>query len=89
MFICNIYKGINNSDQARLELGLKQAFIIADIDKTGNITMEELLSVFKKSGVQKSFKGKNVPRVVGMENTMALLLGLVGSDQGMFIKYLY
>ena len=77
------------AERVRNELGLKQAFLAADANGNGSVSVEELLAVIKKGsgGGQKS-KGRRIgqPRgAVNMEDTVALLKsyasdGAAGTD---------
>ena len=75
--------------RARTELGLKQAFLAADTDRSGSVSVEELLAVIKQSGVKVQKPKPQMGRtgqtrgVVGMEDTFALLLGLAGDTVNM------
>jgi hypothetical protein len=75
--------------RARTELGLKQAFLAADTDRSGSVSVEELLAVIKQSGVRVQKPKPQMGRtgqtrgVVGMEDTFALLLGLAGDTMNM------
>ena len=70
------------AEKARIELGLKQAFQAADGDNSGNISVTELLDVIKKTGAAKGpSRGRPPPfgsKMVGLEDTTALLLSLAG-----------
>ena len=74
------------AEKARIELGLKQAFQAADGDNSGTISVSELLDVIKKTGAAKGpSRGRPAPfgsKVVGMEDTTALLLSLAGEGVG-------
>ena len=78
-----------SSERVRNELGLKQAFLAADANGNGSVSVEELLAVIKKGngGGQKS-KGRRIGHsrgAVNMEDTVALLKsyasdGAAGTD---------
>ena len=77
------------AERVRNELGLKQAFLAADANGNGSVSVEELLAVIKKGngGGQKS-KGRRIGQsrgAVNMEDTVALLKsyasdGATGTD---------
>lgn len=65
--------------KARAELGLKQSFVIADVDKSGSISSNEILEVIKNIGKEKKNKSKSLSQskeFVGMEDAIVLLLHL-------------
>ena len=74
------------AEKARIELGLKQAFQTADGDNSGNISVTELLDVIKRTGAAKGpSRGRPPPfgsKMVGLEDTTALLLSLAGEGGG-------
>ena len=56
----SISKSISDSTAlVRIELGLKQSFIMADVDKSGTVSSEELLNVIKSSSSSSSSKREN------------------------------
>ena len=81
-------RAVGGADKARTELGLKQAFLVADTDRSGSVSVDELIAVIKQSGIKvprSQSRGRSRPgtgtgtrTVVGMEDTIGLLLGLAG-----------
>ena len=79
---------VGGAEKARTELGLKQAFLVADTDRSGSVSVDELIAVIKQSGIKvprsqsgtrsRSGTGSGTRTAVGMEDTVALLLGLAG-----------
>jgi Ca2+-binding EF-hand superfamily protein len=60
---------------SRMEMGLKQAFLAADEDKSGSVSASELFKIIKSAGgAKKSKKSQTVP--VGLEDSIGLLLSL-------------
>lgn len=63
--------------RARVELGLKQAFTLADADGTGSVSSTELFTVVQATTMAKK---KKTASPVGMEDAVALLLSLAGPE---------
>jgi Ca2+-binding EF-hand superfamily protein len=71
------------SAKARVELGLKQSFVLADADRSGAVSSEELLQVISQAGsgggkgsLQRQKASRTGTGTVGMENSVGLLLQL-------------
>ena len=71
-------------ERVRHELGLKQAFLAADVNGSGSVSVEELLAVIKQgSGNHQKSKGRRTDYsrgIVGMEDTVALLKSFAGDS---------
>lgn len=77
-----LFNATSNDPQesARIELGLKQAFMLADSDNSGFVSATELLTVIKDADFNKCRNKTMTETTLGFSNASKLLMTLAGKN---------